>query len=70
MQIVYNLSLKKMTGIVHLGNHSDDETEATEALVMMVVGLKGYWKSPVSYDLTHSRSAGPMCDTVTSMCGT
>lgn len=34
---------KKTTGFVDLGDGTDENTEASEALVFMVVGLQGHW---------------------------
>ena len=56
-QIIYDEHTKKMTGFVNLGNETEEEEEATEALVVMIVGLRGHWKAPVAYYLTHSLSA-------------
>lgn len=66
-QIVYSPAAKKMTGFVNLGNNEEEETEATEVLVMMVVGLKGYWKAPVSYYLTHTLTSEVQARLVTDL---
>ena len=48
-QIIYDSREKKMTGFVDLGDNSENEDEASEALVFMVVGFKGHWKAPIAY---------------------
>lgn len=35
----------------------DSAEEAKEALVLMVVGLKGHWKMPIGYFFTKTLSA-------------
>ena len=44
-------------GYVDLGNGSDNTTEAKEALVFMLVGISGGWKTPVAYYFTKGLSA-------------
>ena len=56
-QIVYDSREKKMTGFVDLGDGSNSEDEASEALVFMVVGFRGHWKAPIAYYLTRSLPA-------------
>lgn len=46
-----------MQGFVNLGEPAENQSPATEALVVMVVGLKGYWKAPVAYYLTNTLTA-------------
>lgn len=43
---------KAMTGFVDLGDGSESDIPATEALVVMVVGIKGHWKAPIAYYFT------------------
>ena len=50
--VSYDAHTKKMAGYVDFGMGTDSETIAKEALVLMVVGLKGRWKAPVAYYLT------------------
>ena len=57
-QIVYDAVTQQMTGFVDLGDGCNDESEATEVLVFMLVGLTGHWKAPVACYLTRSLSAG------------
>lgn len=40
-------------GYVDKGNHVNEEEEATSALVLMLVGLKKYWKLPIGYFLVN-----------------
>ena len=56
-QIIYDSREKKMTGFVDLGDNNENEDEASEALVFMVVGFKGHWKAPIAYYLTKSLHA-------------
>ena len=44
-QIVYDAVTQQMTGFVDLGDGCNDEGEATEVLVFMLVGLTGHWKA-------------------------
>ena len=48
-----------MVGFVDLGAGSldNDAEEATEAVVVMAVGLQGQWKVPVAYFLINGISA-------------
>lgn len=43
---------KALTGFVDLGDGSESDVPATEALVVMVVGIRGHWKAPIAYYLT------------------
>lgn len=58
-QLVYAPSLKRMLGTVDLGipGENEDGELAKEALVFMIVGLKGHWKAPVAYYLTNTLSS-------------
>lgn len=48
----------KYVGFTDLGNGvGEEEEEASEALVFMVVGLRGHWKTPIGYFLTHGLPA-------------
>lgn len=48
-QIQYDASRGCMVGYMDLGDGPDETTVATEAVVIMLVGLKGYWKAPIAY---------------------
>ena len=50
---------KEMVGFVDLGTGSleNDVAEAREAIVILAVGLKGYWKVPIGYFLINAISA-------------
>ena len=50
----YNPRTKQMSGYVDLGNGCNETDPATEALVLMVVGLKGHWKAPVFPPRSHA----------------
>lgn len=59
-RVDWDRSSNKMTGFVDLGVGGldcDTQAEATEVLVIMAVGLMGYWKVPLGYFLTHGLSA-------------
>lgn len=55
--IQYDSHSKKTTGFVDLGDGTDENTEASEALVFIVVGLQGHWKAPIGYFFTRTLSA-------------
>ena len=57
--VEYDNSIKRVIGYVDLGCFSPSETEelAKEALVVMLVGLRGHWKIPVAYYLVKGISA-------------
>lgn len=48
-QIEFDSRRQMFTGFVDLGTGEESETPASEALVFMLVGLKGHWKAPVAY---------------------
>jgi len=50
--IQFNHKTQKMSGYVDLGDGGEETEVATEALVFMVVGVKGHWKAPIAYFLT------------------
>jgi hypothetical protein len=56
-KIIYDPQKKCMTGFVNLGDGTDSDIQAKEALVVMVVGLKGHWKAPIAYYLTRVLTA-------------
>jgi hypothetical protein len=59
-RIDWDRASNRMTGFVDLGVGGldyDSQAEATEVLVIMAVGLMGYWKVPLGYFLTHGLSA-------------
>lgn len=41
-----------MSGFVDMGDEGSETDVATEAFVLMVVGLQGHWKALIAYDLT------------------
>ena len=54
----YDHHTRSITGYVDIGIGSEENSEiATEALVFMLIGLRGKWKAPVAYYLTKSLSA-------------
>ncbi|KAK0145095.1 DNA transposase THAP9 [Merluccius polli] len=48
-QVLYDAHTGTMRGFVDIGMGVDETTEASEALVFMVVGLKSHWKMPVAF---------------------
>ena len=53
--ISYDASSQESIGYVDLGSGPcEDADVASEALVLLVVGLKGHWKAPISYFFTRS----------------
>ena len=68
--VEYDNSIKRVIGYVDLGCFSQSETEelAKEALVVMLVGLRGQWKIPVAYYLVKgiyaALQAGIICGTI------
>jgi len=56
--IAYDRIRKESIGYVDLGSGpADDGEEATEALVIMAVGLKSRWKAAISYHLINKLSS-------------
>ena len=53
-QISFDSSHKRMIGFVDLGDGPAEDTVASEALVFMVVGLRGHWKTPIGYFFTNT----------------
>jgi hypothetical protein len=51
-QIEFDSRKQTLTGFVDLGTGEESETPATEALVFMLVGLRGHWKAPIAYFFT------------------
>ena len=56
-QVLYDERTNNMTGFIEPGDGESSEIEATEALVFMVVGLRGHWKAPIAYYLTRGLTA-------------
>lgn len=59
-QLVWNAQQHRYEGFCDYGNNvniENQDMECTEALVFMLVSLKGVWKWPVAYFLKHSMSA-------------
>ena len=50
-QITFDQSSGNMMGFEDLGD-DDGESEAKEALVFMLIGVRGHWKAPFAYFLT------------------
>ena len=55
--ITFDQSIGMMTGFEYLGDGDEGEEEAKEALVFMLVGVRGHWKAPIGYFLTKRFSA-------------
>ena len=51
--VEYDPTLANFTGFVDLGEHfqAEGQHKATEALVFMIVGLRGHWKQAIAYFL-------------------
>jgi hypothetical protein len=63
--ITYNSSKKTPVGYVDLGmGPEEDSGEATEALVIMLVGINARWKAPISYYFTRGLSADTQTELV------
>lgn len=45
---------KQFQGYVNIGDDSNNNTEATNALVFMLVGINSYFKIVVAYYLIHT----------------
>lgn len=56
-QIDYDQKLGRMVGFVDIGDGEDPSDEAKEALVFMLVGLRGHWKMPIAFFLTRTLNA-------------
>ena len=54
--VQYNPHTQRMSGFVDMGDGINETDVATEALLLMVVGLQGHWKAPIAYYLTKSVS--------------
>ncbi len=55
-EVSWDANRQQFSGYVDLGSGEDSSMEATEALVIMAVGVSGTWKLPVAYFLTKSLS--------------
>ena len=57
-QLVYDPHTKETVAFVNLGVGEEDDSEelASEALVIMLVGLRGRWKAPIAYFFTKGLS--------------
>lgn len=53
----FNKATGKISGFVDLGDGTDENDIATEALVFMIMGLKGHWKAPIGYYITSTLTA-------------
>lgn len=56
-QVEYDARKQTMTGFVDLGTGEENDQEAKEVLVVMLVGLRGHWKSPIAYYFTRGLQA-------------
>ena len=56
-QIEFDQHNKRFIGCVDLGSGPEEDSNASEVLVFMLVGLNGKWKAPVAYFLTNVLSA-------------
>lgn len=52
MHLQYFPQTQTMSGYVDMGDRLNEMDVASEAVVFMVVGLQGDWKSPIAYYLT------------------
>ena len=68
---IYHKYSKSFAGLVDYGNTvpEADATEATEALVFMIVGLTGNWKHPVGYVLQDKCSANVQAQLINDCTG-
>lgn len=48
-QVQRDSHTQTMTDFVDLGDGTDETNVASEALVFMVVGLRGHWKTAIAY---------------------
>lgn len=60
-KVEFDSRSKKVTGFVNLGAGEEENSEAKEVLVFMLVGLRGHWKAPISYYLTRGLPAETQC---------
>ncbi|KAL2092151.1 hypothetical protein ACEWY4_011949 [Coilia grayii] len=58
-QMQYEAHTRTMRGLVDLGMGLDETAVAKEALVFMVVGLKGHWKLPIAFYFVSTVSPDP-----------
>ena len=56
-QVEFDSRKQVSTGFVDLGGGSQTDEEAKEVLVIMLVGLRGHWKSPIAYYFTKGLQA-------------
>ena len=64
-KVVWDPSSQQMMGFVDLGSgplDSDELPIASEAIVIMAVGLLGNWKAPIGYFLCHSMTGRMQCE--------
>ena len=68
---LYDKSRKSFVGLVDYGTAIPEaiSTEATEALVFMIVGLTGNWKHPIAYVLQDKCSADVQAQLITDCIG-
>ena len=56
-QITFDQASGTMIGFEDFGNDEEGEEEAKEAVVFMLVGVRGHWKAPIGYFLTKRLTA-------------
>ena len=68
---VYDQTTKSFVGLVDYGSAipEPEDTEATEALVFMVIGTTGHWKHPIAYVLQNKCSADVQAHLITDCIG-
>ena len=68
---VYDWATKSFVGLVDCGSviPEPEDAEATEALVFMVVGTTGHWKSPIAYVLQNKGAADVQTCLITDCIG-
>lgn len=66
-QILWNEQQQRYVGFCDYGNNiniENNDMESTEALVFMLVSLKGVWKWPIAYFLKRSLSATTLAELI------
>ena len=67
LKVVWDASSQRMVGFADMGaspHESDEVPIASEAIVIMAVGLLGNWKAPLGYFLCHSPTGKIQCQLV------
>ncbi|EFN66196.1 THAP domain-containing protein 9, partial [Camponotus floridanus] len=66
-QLIWDQKKHKYIGFCDYGNNinlENKDTEATEALVFMLISLKGVWKWPIAYFFKHGMSAMTLAELI------